>query len=71
MDCEGEIEADVSLTIGNNTVSTKYRFNVVKNLCNSIIVGLGLLKKFKLIINTGNKMPLSFQKGIFKSKTGI
>ena len=66
MGCEGEIEAEIEITIGQKSMSTRYTFQVVKNLCAPILVVLELMKTFKVIINPMNNPPLSFQKGLFK-----
>lgn len=66
LDCIGEIETDVEITIGAKSLATKYKFLIVKNLCASVLVGLELMKKFKLTINPLNKVAIAFQRGIFK-----
>lgn len=54
------------MEIKNKSMTTTYEFYVFRNLCAKAIIGLDLLKLFKININPANKFPLNFQKGIFK-----
>jgi len=45
---------------------TNHKLLIVKNLCSQILIGMGLIRSFKIIINPLNKNPLRFPKGLFK-----
>lgn len=66
LDCLGEAELEIEIGIGAKSMTTSYKFLVVKNLCTPVLMGLELMRNLKLSIDLQRKVPLAFQKGVFK-----
>lgn len=66
LDCVGQLEAELELSINQKTLKVRYEFLIVNNLCAPILIGLELMRIMKIIINPLNEAPLSFQKGVFQ-----
>lgn len=65
LDVVGEVMVNVSITIGTKTMATTHNLVVVRNFCAPMVLGIELMRIFKLTVDVCADQPLAFHKSVF------
>ena len=58
----GQVELEVSITLGQITRTMTHVFIVVKNLCTQLILGIEFIRRARIVIRAAQEQPLAFSK---------
>lgn len=58
--CIGMIRVEINLSIGPKTKTLSHDAYVIRDLCHEVIMGIDILKAFKIVIDPASRQPLRF-----------